>query len=267
MAHAGGSQPGFRANRRTIVGGGLGIAGVAGMAAVAGPAGVARAAAGAQPGTPDAVASALPGSIRVIGHGSVPLAPDAATVTVGVDVSAPALSEAQAEASATMEAILEAIAAQGIPDEDVQTATFSVNPIREFDPQTGVPGDVTSFQVTNTVNVKVSDISTLGELLDAVVAAGANNIWGVTFFTSEPGEAATEARSLAIEDAQTKAQELADAAGLTLGRILAISESVASVGPIYDLQQAGGGRAGDVPIAPGTNAVTAAIEVLFELAS
>ena len=261
MAHIGGSQPGFRANRRMVVGSSLGLAGVAGMAAIAGPAGIARAA--AQDGTPGAT-PAVPGTLRAVGTGSVPLAPDAATVTVGVDVSAPALSEAQAQATATMEAILEAIAAQGIPDEDVQTATFSVNPIRDFDPETGVPGDVTGFQVTNTVNVKVTNVDELGALLDAVVAAGANNIYGVTFFTNEPGEAATEARNLAVADARTKAEELADAAGLSLGPIVAISEVASAVGPAYDMQRAGGQGAG-APIAPGTNTVTANVEVVFEL--
>lgn len=261
MAHIGGSQPGFRANRRAIVGGGFGLAGTAGVAALSAPAGVA-ARATAQDATPGATAAA-PGTIRVIGNGSVALAPDAASVVVGVDVSAPALAEAQAQASTTMEAILEAIAAQGIPDEDVQTAGYMVNPLREYDQITGAQGDVISFQVTNTVNVKVSDVDELGTLLDAVVTAGANNIYGVTFYNDEPGAAATEARGLAVEDARTKAQELADAAGLSLGRILSISEIGSSVGPLYDSAQ-GGGRAGGPPIAPGTNAITANVEVAFE---
>ncbi len=260
MSQADGSQPGFRANRRTIVGSGLGLAGVAGLTAGTGAGSVARAA--AQDATPGA--AAVPGTLRVIGTGSVPLAPDAALVGVGVDVTSANLSEAQAEATTTMEAVLEAIADRGISDADVQTATFAVNPVREYDPQTGLPGPVSSFQVTHTVNVTVSDIEEVGALLDDVVAAGANNIYGITFFTSEPGAAATDARGRAIEDARAKAEELADAAGLTLGRILAISEGVSPIGPVYDSAKAGGQGAGP-PIAPGTNAVTAAVEVLFEL--
>ena len=264
MTHNGGSQPGFRANRRSIVGGGLGLAGVAGAAAFAAPASVVRATT-AQQATP-AATSASPGTSRVIGTGSVALAPDAASVVVGVDVSAAALADAQAEATATMEAIQEAIGAQGIPDEDVQTSGYMVNPLREYDPQTGAPGPVTSFQVTHTVNVKVSNVDELGTLLDAVVNAGANNIFGVTFYNDEPGEAATEARELAVEDARAKAQELADAAGLTLGQILAISEVGSTVGPLYDVAMRGGQGAG-APIAPGTNTITANVEVAFELGS
>jgi uncharacterized protein YggE len=266
MDHSDGSQPGFRANRRAIVGGGFGLAGAAGVAALSAPAGIAAAArAAAQDATPGATAAAA-GTIRVIGNGSVALAPDAASVVVGVDVSAPALAEAQAQATTTMEAILEAIAAQGIPDEDVQTAGYMVNPLREYDQITGAQGAVISFQVTNMVNVKVSDVDELGTVLDAVVTAGANNIYGVTFYNDEPGTAATEARGLAVEDARTKAQELADAAGLTLGRILSISEVSSSVGPLYDTAQRGGQGAGP-PIAPGTNAITANVEVAFELGS
>ena len=271
MAHIGGSQsqsqllPGFRANRRSLVGNSLGLAGVAGLAGAAvavGPVGIARAGAG-QDGTPEVGVTVAPGTLKVLGNGSVPLAPDAASVTVGVDVSASALSEAQAMANATMEAILAAIAAEGIADEDVQTSSYSVNPIRDYDPQTGVPGDVTAFQVTNMVLVRVDNVDELGTLLDAVVAAGANNIYGVSFYNQEPGSAGSEARRLAVEDARTKAAELADAAGLTLGRILAIAESSAVIGPLYDAQRAGQGAG--APIAPGTNTITATVEVTFEL--
>ena len=255
MSNADGPLPGFRANRRAIVGSGLGLAGVAGLTA--------SARAGAQDATPSA--SAAPGTLRVIGNASIPLAPDAASVAVGVDVTSPNLSQAQDEAAATMEAILEAISAQGIPDEDVQTASFAVNPVREYDPQTGMPGPISGFQITHTVNVTARDIDGLGQLLDDVVAAGANNLYGITFLTTEPGDTATEARGRAIDDARTKAEELADAAGLTLGRILAISEGVSPIGPVYDSAKAGGQGAG-APIAPGTNAITAAVEILFELA-
>ncbi len=260
MSYVDESRPGFRANRRAIVGSGLGLAGAAGLVTGSGSVGIARAA--ARDSTPGA--GATPGTLRVIGNGSIQLAPDAASVAVGVDVTTANLSEALAEASTAMEAIPGAIADRGIPDEDVQTATFAVNPVREYDPQTGLPGPVSSFQVTQTVNVTVDEIDELGELLDDVVAAGANNIYGIAFFMREPGDAATEARGRAIEDARTKAEELADAAGLTLGPILAISESAFPVGPIYDSAKAGGQGAG-APIAPGTNAVTATVEVLFGL--
>jgi uncharacterized protein len=260
MAHIGGSHqlPGFRANRRAVVGGSLGLAGAA---AVGAPGAIARA--GAGPDATPAVSAAAPGTIKVIGSGSVPLAPDAASVTVGVDVSASALAEAQAEANSTMEAILESIAGQGIESDDVQTSSYSVNPIRDYDPQTGVPGAVSGFQVTNMVLVRVKAVDELGALLDAVVAAGANNIFGVSFYNQEPGAAATEARGLAVEDARTKAAELADAAGLILGRILSIAESSAVIGPLYDAKQ--GGQGAGAPIAPGTNAISATVEVTFEL--
>lgn len=264
MSQSDGFESGVRANRRAIVGSGLGLAGVAGLAAVSAPGGIAYAAA-AQEATPGA-ASPVPGTLRVIGNGSVPLAPDAASVTVGVDVTSENLSEAQAEATTMMEAIREAISDRGIPDEDVQTNAFAVNPVREYDPQTGLPGPVSSFQVTNTVNVTVRSVDDIGDLLDDVVAAGANNIYGIAFFTDEPGDAATEARGLAVRDAQVKAEELADAAGLTLGRILAISESFSPIGPVFDGAKAGG-QGASAPIAPGTNLVTATIEVLFELDS
>ena len=89
------------------------------------------------------------------------------------------------------------------------------------------PTQITGFEIVNQLQVTVRDTDMLGELLDAAVNAGANSINGVTFYVDDQTAAASEARGLAVEDARTKAEELAAATGLTLGSVISIAEGPA----------------------------------------
>jgi uncharacterized protein YggE len=226
---------------------------------------MAKAAQGTPTATDDAIARGQ-AVVEVVGTGTVDVAPDSASIVIGVDVTMPTLAEAQAEATTTMEAIVAAIQGHDIPDDDIQTATFMVNPIREYDQVTGVQGAVVSFQVTNQVGVTTHDLDDLGALLDDGVAAGANSIFGITFFLEDPAEANSEARRMAFEDARTRATELAEAAGLSLGNVIAISEGGGST-PIayYDAANARGQAAGGPPISPGVTSIAVAVTVAFGL--
>jgi uncharacterized protein YggE len=93
--------------------------------------------------------------------------------------------------------------------------------------------------VDNTVNVTVRDLSVLGKLLDGVVRAGANSINGINFDVTDKTQAITEARKLAIEDARATAQELAAAAGVTLGDIYSLN-SYLNTGPVTTFDSKGG---------------------------
>jgi len=208
-----------------------------------------------------------PSTVSVSGHGSVNVVPDTAQVTIGVDVTRPTLEEAQTESTAQANAIIDAIRENGVAAEDVQTSNFSVFVVRNYD-ETGVPSEITGYQITNQVNVTIRDITTVGDILSAVIGAGANNIWGVTFTVDDPTEAASEARVEAVENARRKAEELAAATGMSLGRVLAISEGTQAMPyPMpygrADAQMAGG--AGAAPIEPGTNEVVVDVQVTYEL--
>ena len=108
----------------------------------------------------------------------------------------------------------------------------------------------------------------LGELLDEAVNAGANSINGVTFYVDDQTAAASEARRLAVEDARTKAEELAAAAGLTLGSVLSIAEGTVSPMPPPMYAGAGGEMAmaeAAVPVQPGSSTVAVDVSMTFEL--
>lgn len=262
MAFIGSSKSqSLRPTRRAVVGGSLGSLGALGLGGLS----MARAAQGTPTATDDAVVRGQV-LVEVVGTGTVDVSPDSASIVIGVDVTMPTLAEAQSTASTTMEAVIAAIQGHDIPDDDIQTATFMVNPIREYDQMTGVPGDVTNFQVTNQVGVTTHDLDDLGALLDDAVAAGANSIFGITFFLEDPAEANAEARRMAFEDARTRATELAENAGMTLGNVLAITEGGGS-SPLasYDAASARGQAAGGPPISPGVTSISVAVTVAFAM--
>jgi uncharacterized protein YggE len=208
-----------------------------------------------------------PGTVSVSGHGSVNVTPDTAQVNIGVDVTLPSLDEAQAESDAQANAIIEAVKASGVADEDVQTSNYSVYVVRNYD-EMGNLGEITGYQITNQVNVTIRDVEMVGEILNAAIDAGANNIYGITFYVDDTTAAASEARILAVEDARQKADELAAASGLSLGRLVAISEgtSLPPLPPIY--QRAGGaGMEMDAaaPIEVGSTEVAVDVQMVFEL--
>lgn len=220
-----------------------------------GPAGVA-----AQTATPTADAAGA--TITVTGTGSVVMAPDAASVTIGVNIYASSLRRARADAADTMDAVIAAVKAQGIADKDVQTSDYSVGINQAYD-NNGVPGEITGYTVSTHVTVIVRDLSKLGSLLDKTVAAGANSIWGVNFFIADQTVAAKQARELAVQDAKEQAAQIAAAAGGTVGDILAITTSTGASGyPYYGGGQGGAGGIG-TPIVFGSATVTASVTITF----
>ena len=206
-------------------------------------------------------------TVSVSGHGSVNVPPDTATINIGVDVIKPTLGEAQETADAQATAVIEALEAAGIASEDIQTSYFSVSILRDYS-ENADPTLITGFQITNQLQVTVRDTDQIGELLDAAINAGANSIYGVTFYVDDQTEASSEARVEAVDDARTKAEELAAAAGMSLGPVVAISEGTSPfVSPVYDMARGGGMGAGQAatPVEPGSTTVAVDVTMTFEL--
>lgn len=209
------------------------------------------------------------GTVAVNGHGSVRVEPDTAQITIGVSVTLPSLDEAQAQSATQAQAIIDAITAAGVAEEDLQTSNFNVFVVRNYDPQ-GNPSEITGYQISNQVNVTVRDVTAISEVLTTAIDAGANDIWGITFYVDDQTAAQSEARQLAVADARRKAEELAAAAGQSVGRVVAIAEGTGAAlpQPMY-AQRGGAGMAADqamsAPIQTGLSEVTIDVQVVFEL--
>ncbi len=190
--------------------------------------------------------------------------PDIATLSGGVVTQAADANTAMRANADQMSRVMAAIKAAGIAERDVQTAGISLFPQYRY--AENQPPTITGYQATNTVNVKVRDISRLGKVLDALVASGANQISGPNFEIDEPEAAYDEARRNALKKAQARADMYAATLGLRVRRIVSISEGGGynPPGPIPMMKMAAM-EARDTPVSPGETSLSASLNVVFEL--
>jgi len=208
-------------------------------------------------------------TITVGGNGSVNVAPDTATVELGVTETNTSLAEAQAQVTARLEAILAALAEAGVAEDDIKTAAYNVQINYEYDDNGNLRG-INGYTVSSTLSVTVRGLDSLGTILDTVVTAGANVVYGITFSVDDPTGPASEARRLAVEDARAKADELAAAAGVSIIGVISIQET-SSPGPApvpfeaAEADMASGRAASAVPVQAGTTEVIVDVVVVFEI--
>jgi uncharacterized protein YggE len=207
--------------------------------------------------------SAAPRILSVSGTGTVYLVPDIAYLYVGVHVEDADIAAAVERNNLRAQTLMETLVDLGVASEDIQTSNFSVWSYDEYDDM-GV--QFTNYSVDNTVYITVRDLSQLGTLLNAVVEAGANNINSITFDVADKTAALTEARQLAMANADALAEELAQTAGLSVGEIQSISYSEYYPSPYYGM--GGGGaamEAASVPIQPGQMEVSVSVSVTYAI--
>jgi uncharacterized protein YggE len=198
--------------------------------------------------------------VTVVGRGEVMGRPDTASVRIGVTTEAISASAALEQNSAEVQAVLEQLKQLAIAEEDIQTSTFSIHPSRDDNRE-----QITGYRVSNTVTVTIRDLSQAGQLLDQVVQAGANQIGGISFSVADPQALLAQARAEAVRDARAQAEQLAQAAGVALGEVLAITENVGSQPPMPPLGRTIETAGGATPIEPGEQQFTAVVQVTFAL--
>ena len=188
--------------------------------------------------------------------------PDIATVTAGVVNEAPSAEAALAENARRMTAVLAAIKRAGIADRDVQTSQLSINPQTVY--AENVPPRVTGYQATNTVTVRVRNMANVGKTVDALVGQGGNQLNGIAFGLNDPDSALDRARADAFRKARARAEIYAQAAGMRVKRIVAISEG-GSVEPPRPMPMMARAAMVSTPVAPGEVDLSANVTVMFEL--
>jgi uncharacterized protein len=206
-----------------------------------------------------------PRTISVVGSGIAYGSPDVATVQVGVQTRGTDPGQAVSTNSERMEALIAAIRAMGIAQNDIQTTNFSVYAQQDYDPRTGQPSETITYVVDNTVSITVRDLEDLGDVLTGAVSNGANSVYGVSFSVADRGALEAEAREKAMADARARAQHLAQVAGVTLGEPHNISEQFSGGGPIpvYYARDAAVGMGGQVPVETGQIGVNLQVAVTY----
>ena len=212
--------------------------------------------------------TAMQRTLTVIGKGKATIIPEIVYVTIGVHTENENASEAVTANNQQSEKVANALKAFDIEETDVQTSNFSIYPQQQYDNEGKFQG--IKYVVDNTVFVTLRDISQLGDLLDAVVKAGANSINSVQFDVEDREAALSEARAAAVKNAEKQAQELAKAAGVTLGQVQTIgSYSGGTPIPLYDYKGGYGGGAAmaeaGVPVSPGQMVLTVEVNMVYEI--
>ena len=204
------------------------------------------------------------GGITVIGQGEAFGTPDQANIQIGVETFAETVSAATSQNETSVNAILAALAAQGIAKEDIQTSNYSLWAEQIYGDKG--PEGIAGYRVTNQVNVTVRNIDKVGDVIAAATEAGANNVGGVYFSVADPAGLEAEARAAAIADAQARAASLASLSGVELGQVISVSE-VIGVQPLisYDRVEAAAGMGGAPSIEPGQLSYTMQVQLTYAI--
>ena len=208
--------------------------------------------------------STMPRNITVIGEGRVKAKPDIAQAGIGVEIVGSDVKQASSDAAAAMEALLAALKAQGVTENDIQTSYYNIWVERPYNPD-GSQSTEVIYHVSNTVQVTIRDLSKVTTTLGAAIEAGANTINSVNFNLADPSELEVQARQEAVENAKATAEELATLNGVTLGEVTSVSEVITSEPLLstasYAAEGIGGGAAG--PLSPGEVEVTVQLQVSY----
>ena len=212
-------------------------------------------------------------AITVTGSGQVRTAPDEAVVRLGVVAQMENAQAAQQEASRVARGILEAVAAQGVPESAVQTSQLVLTPVYQHpNPrQMEVPTEprIIGYRASNVVSVRLTDLSKIGPVIDAGIGAGANQVEGVHFQLQDDRAAREEALKKAVAEARGKAQAMAEALGVTLGPLLAAQEGGVTIErPEFAQMRMVAMEAsvgGDTPVAAGEVTVTGNVTLRYRI--
>lgn len=201
-------------------------------------------------------------TVSVSGSSNISLAADTATLRIGVSTVRDTVAEAQSENNEIMQRVIVAILGQNVAQEDVVTSDFSVYTERDYS-DASVP---VRYHVDNTLYVTVRALDTVGDVIDAATAAGANQMYGLTFSSSGETAAYEKALRRAYEDAAAKAALLAEAAGQTLGEVVSINASN-SYGGDYGIANTYvmDARSAKTAIVSGDVTVSASVTVVFAI--
>jgi uncharacterized protein YggE len=207
--------------------------------------------------------------IWVSGEGEVIAVPDVAILRLGIEAQEASVEEAQTRATEAMNKVKTALTDEGVAEKDIQTQYFNIQRVTRWD--NGKQQEIViGYRVTNMVTAKIREVEKAGTVIDAVALAGGDltRIDSIGFTVDDPSDYYEEARQKAVVDAAAKAKQLAEVAGVKLGKPTYISESSYIPGPIYRqdmIAKAEGAPAVETPISPGEMEITMNVQIAYTI--
>ena len=206
-------------------------------------------------------------TIHVAGSGSVVGEPDIATLNLGVSVEKASVEEAREVAASAMTDVTESLKANNVAEKDIQTENFSIYPQYDYTDNGRV---LRGYRVNNTVSVKVRELESLSGIIDAAAAAGGDIVVvnAIQFMIEDSTALQTQARALAVKNAEAKAQTLAGVSGVTLGKPVTITEISLGGGPSIAFAESTAfddSARSSTPIEAGELTVTVNVTIVYEI--
>jgi uncharacterized protein YggE len=208
-------------------------------------------------------------TIGVSAIGEIYARPDLALISFSVVTEEQTVADALAKNSENMNKIIEFLKNSGLEDKDLKTTTFRINPRYEWrksESSIYPEGErvLVGYEATQSLQVKIRDMSKIGVLIEGAADAGANIVGDLEFTFDDEDEFKNQAREIAINKAKTKAKELAKQLGVSLGRIADFNES--SVSPIFYRAEEAYGLGGGAPeVETGENLVQSTVTITYEI--
>jgi uncharacterized protein YggE len=206
-------------------------------------------------------------TIHVTGSGSVVGEPDIATLNLGVSVEKASVEEAREAAASAMTAVIESLEVNNVAEKDIQTENFSIHPQYDYTDNGRV---LRGYRVNNTVSAKVRELESLSDIIDDAAAAGGDIVIvnAIQFMIEDATALQTQARALAVKNAEAKAQTLAEASGVTLGKPVTITETQSGGGPRIAFAESAAfdnSARSSTPVQAGELAVTVNVTIVYEI--
>ena len=208
-------------------------------------------------------------TITVSASAEVSAQPDEAVVRLGMLAQAPEAADAQQRVNETMQRILAAVTGLGIPERSVRTEDLSLSPVyadqRPMPDREPQEPRIVGYRASNVVTIEVTDLARIGEIIDAGIGAGANQLQGISFRLRDDGEARAEAMRQAVAEAAVQAKAIADALGVRLGPVQEVVAGGYDVRPPtpYVGARFAVAEMAATPVQPGEVGITASVTVTY----
>jgi hypothetical protein len=222
-------------------------------------------------GGDDSRGSASPPTLTVTGTAQISVDPDEAVVRLGVVAQAAEASDAQQQVNRIMQQVLDAVTGLDVPEQAVRTEELSLFPV--YGQQRAVPQDqreeprITGYRASNVVSVELDDLAEIGDVVDAGIMAGANQLQGISFRVRDDAEARARAMQQAVQEARTQAEAIARSMGMRIEGVRQVVAGGSNVRPPVPFEGARLAAAdfAATPVQPGEVDVSASVTVTYEL--
>lgn len=215
-----------------------------------------------KPAAAPSAGAAATRQVTVIGNGKVQGTPDTLTVAASMEATAPDITAALNQTSQRQQAVITALGGAGIDKKDISTSQVSLQPQYNIDGST-----ISGYRASNSIDVKIRKTDTASNVLALIVNTGgeATRINSINYSIDDDSQLVKDARARAFDDAKDRAAQYAQLSGLTLGKVISISEASGGAPPPPPTPMPRAAMAEAVPLEPGQQTVGFSVTVVWEL--